>query len=195
MFSVFQQYVPPLNYSIEVRDYLNRTIPNQWIAKSGTILWPSRSTEYTSWNYFSGATWKEKCAKIFLRAWMSWETSIRRSEMQCRALDLSEPTPASFCIDASCFWHTYIGWYSRQPASVTIISSTYYRAYQFWIVSQTLFWKPRHEIQNFPTKLSQTFLAQAPYLPTSWVSERNLLSRTRISLKNQNIPLMSRFRE
>jgi hypothetical protein len=48
----FQQDGAPPHYDINVRHYLNRTFPNRWIGRRGSIEWPARSPDLTSLDFF-----------------------------------------------------------------------------------------------------------------------------------------------
>ena len=49
---IFQQNGASLHYSLEVREYLNRKILKQSMARGGPISWHARSPDLTPCNYF-----------------------------------------------------------------------------------------------------------------------------------------------
>ena len=57
---IFQQDGAPPHYSLEVREYLNRKLPNQWMGRGGPISWPARSPDLTPCDYFLWSYIKDK---------------------------------------------------------------------------------------------------------------------------------------
>ncbi len=57
---IFQQDFALPHYYIEVRDYLNRKLLNQWMGRGGPISWPSRSPDLTPCDYFLWGYIKDK---------------------------------------------------------------------------------------------------------------------------------------
>ena len=51
---VFQQDGVSPHWGLMVRDFLNQTIPNQWIGRSGSTSWPLISPDITPLNFFVG---------------------------------------------------------------------------------------------------------------------------------------------
>lgn len=49
---IFQQDGAPAHYAALVRQYLNLVFPNRWIGRLGPILWPPRSPDLTSLDFF-----------------------------------------------------------------------------------------------------------------------------------------------
>ncbi len=60
---IFQQDGAPPHYSLEVREYIDRKLPNQWIGRGGPISWPSRSPDLTPSDYFLWGSIKDKVYK------------------------------------------------------------------------------------------------------------------------------------
>ena len=49
---VFQQDGAPPHWGLIVRDFLNETLPNRWIGRSGPTPWPPRSPDITPLDFF-----------------------------------------------------------------------------------------------------------------------------------------------
>ena len=54
----------PPHYSLEVREFLNRKLPNRLMGRGGLIEWPSRSPDLTLcdcffWGYIKGKVYRE----------------------------------------------------------------------------------------------------------------------------------------
>ena len=43
--------VPP-HYTLHVRDYLNKSFPNRWLGRGGSIPWPPRSPDLMPLDYY-----------------------------------------------------------------------------------------------------------------------------------------------
>lgn len=56
----FQQDGAPPHFSVDVRNYLNEIFPNRWIGRKGPILWPPRSPDLTSLDFFLWGYLKDK---------------------------------------------------------------------------------------------------------------------------------------
>ncbi len=61
---IFQQDSGSPHYYLELREYLDGKLPNQWIGRGGPILWPSRSLDltlcdYFLWGYIKGKVYKD----------------------------------------------------------------------------------------------------------------------------------------
>ena len=48
----FQQDGAPPHYGVDVRNFLNRELPNNWIGRRGAIEWPARSPDLTPMDFF-----------------------------------------------------------------------------------------------------------------------------------------------
>lgn len=49
---LFQHDGAPAHYALQVREYLDRKLPNRWIGRAGPIAWPARSPDLTPCDYF-----------------------------------------------------------------------------------------------------------------------------------------------
>ncbi len=86
---IFQQDGAPPHYSLEVREYLDRKLPNQWIGRGGPISWPSRSpdltpSDYLLWSYIKDKVHKDPPQSINELKNKIWETcaSIGQASLQ-----------------------------------------------------------------------------------------------------------------
>ncbi|KDR12539.1 hypothetical protein L798_13713 [Zootermopsis nevadensis] len=47
-----QQDGAPAHFTLDVREFLNRTYPGRWIGRGGPVEWPARSPDLTYLNYY-----------------------------------------------------------------------------------------------------------------------------------------------
>lgn len=56
----FQQDGAPPHFAVTVREFLNRTFPQRWIGRRGTVEWPARSPDLTPLDFFIWGYLKSK---------------------------------------------------------------------------------------------------------------------------------------
>ena len=76
---IFEQDGAPPHYSFEVREYLDRKLPNRWMERGGIIEWPSRSPDLTPCDYFLWGYIKDKVLKESPRIMAELNTKIQQT--------------------------------------------------------------------------------------------------------------------
>ena len=84
---IYHPYVALLHDSLEVREYLERKLPNRWMGRGGSIEWPSHSPDlipcqYVLWIYIKDKAYRES-------SWMIAElkTKIHQTNSDYRSRD------------------------------------------------------------------------------------------------------------